>query len=83
MCHYYQKKKFSAGLYMSLGVEDDEIQVELQGHEFFKVKDFYGSTVLFPASRYLKAKPVFYSFLHDKASTEGFLSCITKFPFLP
>ena len=47
---------------MSLGIKDEEIQTELQGHEFLKEKDFYGSTVLFPASRYLKAKPVFYSF---------------------
>lgn len=68
---------------MSLGVEDDEIEAELQGHEFLTVKDFYGSTVLFSDSRYLKAKPVFYSSLHDKASTEGVLSSITKLPLLP
>lgn len=69
-----KKTKFLAGLYTSLGAEDDEIQAGLQGHEFLKVKDFCGSTALFPASRYLKAKPVFYSSLHDKGGHRGSLA---------
>lgn len=68
---------------MSPGVEDDEIEAELQGHEFLTVKDFYGSTVLFSDREYLKANLVFYSSLHDKASTERVLSSIIKLPLLP
>lgn len=61
---------------------DDEIQAGLQGYEFLKVKDFCGSTVLFPASRYLKAKPVLYSSLHDKARHRGNLQLYHQTPSL-